>query len=131
MEQQPVIEKKSLRLSMKKGPKVVKPKVVDEPVDMVEPEVIPKVVDEPVQKVKKTRVVKTKKIKSEPVILSSDDSDVQEEIAQITAKTSKAKPVSEKKTNDWLSHVKQYREEHPDVTYKECLKLAKETYKKA
>ena len=36
----------------------------------------------------------------------------------------------EKKPNQWLIHVKKYREEHPDTPYKECLQKAKLTYKK-
>ena len=37
-----------------------------------------------------------------------------------------AKP---KKTNSWLEHVKQYRSDNPDKSYKQCLSLAKDTYK--
>lgn len=131
MEQQPVIEKKSLRLSMKKGPKVVKTKVVDEPPIEVKEEPPIEVKEESMQKVKKSRVVKSKKEKGQPVVLSSDDSDIQEELTKIAEKVSKSKPQTEKKSNDWINHVKQFRAEHPEITYKECLKAAKETYKKA
>ena len=29
----------------------------------------------------------------------------------------------------WLEHVKNYYKEHPDVSYKKCMTLAKESYK--
>lgn len=31
--------------------------------------------------------------------------------------------------NPWLEHVKQYRAAHPNLSYKECLKAAKSSYK--
>ena len=37
---------------------------------------------------------------------------------------------SNKKSNSWLSHVKQFREQNPNVSYKQCLSDCKETYKK-
>lgn len=33
--------------------------------------------------------------------------------------------------NKWLEHVKQFRKKHPNKSYKECLKMAKKTYKKS
>jgi hypothetical protein len=33
-------------------------------------------------------------------------------------------------SNSWLIHVKKYREDNPDTSYKECLQKAKLTYKK-
>lgn len=39
-------------------------------------------------------------------------------------------PKKVKKSNAWLEHVKKYRAEHPDKPYKDCLKDARETYKK-
>ena len=51
----------------------------------------------------------------------------------------KATPCKKKKTNrkgnvenlkPWMSHVKQFRVAHPGMSYKECLKEAKNTYKK-
>ena len=32
--------------------------------------------------------------------------------------------------NSWLEHVKQFRQQHPSLSYKECLQEAKITYKK-
>jgi hypothetical protein len=32
--------------------------------------------------------------------------------------------------NPWLAHVARYRAKHPGMSYKECLKAAKKTYKK-
>lgn len=31
--------------------------------------------------------------------------------------------------NQWIQHVKAYQAKHPNLTYKECLKKAKKTYK--
>lgn len=36
--------------------------------------------------------------------------------------------VAEKKNNKWLEHIRTYRQENPAVSYKEALKLAKESY---
>ena len=33
-------------------------------------------------------------------------------------------------TNPWLEHVKQYRQAHPEISYKEALKEASKTYNK-
>ena len=33
-----------------------------------------------------------------------------------------------KKPNAWLAHVKKYRADNPDCSYKDCLKKAKDTY---
>tara|TARA_B100000963_G_scaffold31932_1_gene23783 strand:+ start:201 stop:368 length:168 start_codon:yes stop_codon:yes gene_type:complete len=35
-----------------------------------------------------------------------------------------------KKVNPWLEHVKQFRSEHPELSYKEVLTQAKATYTK-
>lgn len=34
------------------------------------------------------------------------------------------------KANAWVEHLKAYRAKHPNVSYKDAMKLAKETYKK-
>ena len=31
-------------------------------------------------------------------------------------------------TNSWIEHVKEFRQQNPHLTYKECLKEAKHTY---
>lgn len=38
------------------------------------------------------------------------------------------KPKKPRKPSPWLLHVAAFRESHPDLSYKECLKQAKETY---
>ena len=85
----------------------------------------PAVVEEPVVEEKEATISKRKRAPRkkpvEPVVLSSDDS-VDEEVV---------KPVKEKstKSNKWIECVKQYRVEHPEVSYKDCLKQAKVGYK--
>jgi hypothetical protein len=95
---------------------VSEPAVVEEPV-VVEKE--PVVVEKEVAISKRKRAPRKKPV--EPVVLSSDDS-VDEEVV---------KPVKEKstKSNKWIECVKQYRAEHPEVSYKDCLKQAKVGYK--
>jgi len=39
-------------------------------------------------------------------------------------------PKKDKKSNAWLEHVKKYRADNPDTSYKECLQKAKISYKK-
>lgn len=45
------------------------------------------------------------------------------QMGQTTSTTKK-----EKKPNAWISHVQKFRSSHPELSYKECLKQAKETY---
>lgn len=92
--------------------------VKDEPVSP------PSLVRETTEAVKET--VKEKKVraprkKKEPIVLSSDDSPDEAPTEQVP---------KEAKNNKWISCVKQYRAEHPDVSYKDALKLAKEVYVK-
>lgn len=78
-------------------------------------------VAEPVKETVKEKKVRVPRKKKEPIVLSSDDSPDETP----TEKTEK--PV---KNNKWISCVKQYRTEHPDVSYKDALKMAKEVYVK-
>lgn len=78
-------------------------------------------VAEPVKETVKEKKVRVPRKKKEPVVLSSDDSPDEAP----TEKTEK--PV---KNNKWISCVKQYRTDHPDVSYKDALKMAKEVYVK-
>lgn len=34
-----------------------------------------------------------------------------------------------RKQSDWVKYLKQYRVEHPELSYKECMKLASPSYK--
>ena len=68
-------------------------------------------------------MVKTKKsVSIEPVV----------EVIEPVKKEKKvrAKSTLPRKPNAWLAHVKAYREKHPEVSYKDCLKEAKKTYVK-
>ena len=105
---------KPVRRSIRKPKetKVVTPKVVE-----------PVVVTEPVP-VKKEKKVRAKKVKEVPIL--SDSSDESHEPVK-----SKEESKTPKKANGWIDHVRKYRTDHPDVAYKDCLKLAKECYKKA
>ena len=64
-----------------------------------------------------------KTVKIEPVV------EVIEE-APKKVKKPRAKSTLPRKPNAWLAHVKAYREKHPEVSYKDCLKEAKKTYVK-
>jgi hypothetical protein len=78
-------------------------------------------VAEPVKETVKEKKVRVPRKKKEPVVLSSDDSP-DEAPTEKTEKTVK--------NNKWISCVKQYRTDHPDVSYKDALKMAKEVYVK-
>lgn len=78
-------------------------------------------VAEPVKETVKEKKVRVPRKKKEPVVLSSDDSPDDAP----TEKTEKTV-----KNNKWISCVKQYRTDHPDVSYKDALKMAKEVYVK-
>lgn len=90
-------------------------KVVEEKV--VEPVIVKET--ETVKEEKPKKVTKPRKLKGQPIVLSSDDSD---------ETATPASTVTAKKSNNWLDHVKKYREDNPTVSYKDCLKLAKENY---
>jgi hypothetical protein len=76
---------------------------------------------EPVKETVKEKKVRVPRKKKEPVVLSSDDSP-DEAPTEKTEKTVK--------NNKWISCVKQYRTDHPDVSYKDALKMAKSVYVK-
>jgi hypothetical protein len=78
-------------------------------------------VAEPVKETVKEKKVRVPRKKKEPVVLSSDDSPDE-------APTEQAP--KEPKNNKWISCVKQYRTEHPEVSYKDALKMAKTVYVK-
>lgn len=98
--------------------KVIEPTTKYESVAEVKDEPVPEPVKETVKE-KKVRAVRKKK--SEPVVLSSDDSPDEE---------SKTEQPKVSKNNKWIDCVKEYRASHPDVSYKDALKLAKEVYVK-
>ena len=87
----------------------------------------PEVVAEPKVKEIKIRKPRVRKAKGEVMALvdSSDDSVEESKPAETTESSPKKKPA-----NNWIDHVKAFREAHPDVSYKDALKQAKETYKK-
>jgi hypothetical protein len=84
-------------------------------------------VAEPKVKEIKIRKPRVKKAKGEVMALvdSSDDSVEESKSVEATETSPKKKPA-----NNWIDHVKSFREAHPDVSYKDALKQAKETYKK-
>ena len=70
-----------------------------------------------------------KSVKIEPVV------EVIEEVVPIKkvknvkkVKTDEVKKV--KKTNPWLLHIAEFRKNNPTLSYKDCLKEGKKTYKK-
>ena len=100
--------------------KKVKPVATAEPVEESTPAPVPK------------KRVRKKKVQETPVV---------EEVKVEEVKTSKRKPKALKvdKSGDpkpkrqpskWLLHVAEYRKSNPDVSYRDALKNAKETYAK-
>jgi hypothetical protein len=72
---------------------------------------------------KKSKLVNPKKVKkSKPL---------KDEVVILPVKEDIILGGASKKTNNWLEHVKKYREKHPEISYKDALKKAAETYKKA
>lgn len=67
------------------------------------------------EKVKKVRIKKVT-----PKMVDSSGSDNSNDDSAVTS--------TEKKNNKWLEHIRSYRQSNPDVSYKEALKLAKESY---
>jgi hypothetical protein len=94
---------------------------VYESVAEVKDEPVAEPVKETVKETVKEKKVRVPRKKKEPVVLSSDDS---------PDETPTDQPAKAVKNNKWISCVKQYRTEHPDVSYKDALKMAKEVYVK-
>ena len=72
-----------------------------------------------------------KSVKIEPVV------EVIEEVVPIKKVKNVKKTKSEtdevkkpKKTNPWLLHIAEFRKKNPTLSYKDCLKEGKKTYKK-
>ncbi len=77
-----------------------------------------------IEKISIVYIIMVKKsVKIEPVV------EVIEE-APKKVKKPRAKSDKPRKPNAWLAHVKTYREKHPEMSYKDCLKEAKKTYVK-
>jgi hypothetical protein len=87
------------------------------------------VVEEP--KVTTLKIRKPRKKKGEPMALvdSSDDSPDEAKTQSGSGSGSDESP-KKKQSNNWIDHVKSFREANPSVSYKDALKQAKETYKK-
>lgn len=102
-------------------PRVSKKLAIPTPktIEMPEPETEQEPVQTPIQKKRSIKVPKESKKK---MIDSSGSDNSNDEMA--TAST------SEKKNNKWLQHIRAYRDENPNVSYKDALKLAKESYSK-
>lgn len=81
--------------------------------------------------VKELKIRKPRKKKGVPMALvdSSDDSVEESKPQEVSGSGSDSSP-KKKPSNNWIDHVKSFRESHPDVSYKDALKQAKETYKK-
>lgn len=92
-------------------------KTVEEPVAAVEPTV-------------KTMKVRKPRKKKNEVMALVDSSDDSVEDAKPVQEKAEDVPPKKKPSNNWIDHVKTFREAHPEVSYKDALKQAKETYKK-
>ena len=85
------------------------------------------VVAQPTVKTMKVRKPRKKKNEVMALVDSSDDSVEETKSGGEAAPSSSPK---KKPPNNWIDHVKSFREAHPEVSYKDALKQAKETYKK-
>jgi len=86
-------------------------------------------VAEPTVKEIKIRKPRVKKAKGEVMALVDSSDDSVEESKPVESVGGETSP-KKKPANNWIDHVKAFRESHPDVSYKDALKQAKETYKK-
>lgn len=85
------------------------------------------IVEEP--KVTTLKIRKPRKKKGEPMALVDSSDDSPDEVKTQSGSGSDASP-KKKPSNNWIDHVKTFREANPSVSYKDALKQAKETYKK-
>lgn len=80
--------------------------------------------------VKKMKVRKPRVKKSEVMALVDSSDDSVEDAKPVEEKGGEVSPTKKKPANNWIDHVKSFREAHPEVSYKDALKQAKETYTK-
>lgn len=86
-------------------------------------------VAKPEPTVKAIKIRKPRAKKGQPMALVDSSDDSAEESKPQTGSGTEDSP-KKKPANNWIDHVKSFREAHPDVSYKDALKQAKETYKK-
>ena len=126
-------------------PKRTKKEVVEEPNEPVviekpkrgrKKKVVPVATEEPVEEsvpapVPKKRVRK-KKVQEPPVVV--EEIKVEEVKPKKKPKALKVEKASEPKPkrapSKWVLHVQEFRKKNPNVSYKDALKKAKETYQK-
>jgi hypothetical protein len=99
---------------------------IEQPV-VEQPVVEQPVVEEPT--VKTIKIRKPRKKKGEPMALVDSSDDSPDEAKTQSGSGSDESP-KKKQSNNWIDHVKSFREANPSVSYKDALKQAKETYKK-
>ena len=79
--------------------------------------------------VKAIKIRKPRAKKGQPMALVDSSDDSSEEVKPQSGSGTEDSP-KKKTSNNWIDHVKTFRADHPDVSYKDALKQAKETYKK-
>ena len=100
----PVVEKVKVKRTRK--PKVAEP-------------VVETMVEEPVVETKVEKIKRVRKKKNKVVMPTQPEP------------VSTPEPVKKDKTpSAWMTHVRKYRDEHPDISWKECLQQSKASYKK-
>lgn len=75
-------------------------------------------------------------IKEKKYVGSEDDTEAEPSKSPLlrkkpttTRKVSARIPIPARKPNPWMEHLQEFREAHPEIPYRECMKLARETYK--
>ena len=79
--------------------------------------------------IKAIKIRKPRAKKGQPMALVDSSDDSSEEVKPQSGSGTEDSP-KKKPSNNWIDHVKTFRIDHPDVSYKDALKQAKETYKK-
>ena len=79
--------------------------------------------------IKAIKIRKPRAKKGQPMALVDSSDDSSEEVKPQSGSGTEDSP-KKKTSNNWIDHVKIFRADHPDVSYKDALKQAKETYKK-
>ena len=121
---EPVVETKKKRTKKTKvqAPEQVPPPVVEtkkKRTKKATPVPIPEAVPEPVSTVEQVKQKRKRKPKNTP-----------EAVVEPVVETVVEPKQKVKTPSAWMVHVRKYREEHPDISWKECLQQAKASYKK-
>lgn len=117
--EEPVVEPVVIEKPKRGRKKKVEPVATEEPVEESVPAPVPK------------KRVRKKKVQEAPVVIEEVKEEKPKKKRPVKIKVEKSSEDKPKRTpSKWMLHVQEFRKKNPNVSYKDALKKAKETYQK-